>query len=461
MALAGSDPIDRTLEPADTFDGALERHRRGPRIETSPVLPGRDAEGTPGPVLDVHVLVLPSFYPNRDEPTRGTFFRDQAQALARAGARVGIIYPYLAPMRYVGTRWFGRMSFRMEEVDDEGVPTLRTYGANPPLVPRLSMSMHLREWTRLMESYVRVHGVPDILHAHGAFWAGEAARRLSQRYGIPYVVTEHSTRFERGLVGPWQRRLARTIFAQAARSIAVSRHHARVLEEQLTLDRVDVVANVVDTELITPPQRPRPGDDFRFVSVGFLSPRKGMDLLIEAFASAFRGREDIGLDIGGGGAERERLERLADELQVARQVRFLGDLSREDVRDALAGADAFVLASHAETFGVVFVEALASGMPVIATRCGGPEEFVVPETGIIIDPGSVDQLTRALTVMAEEAGSYDPQVLRSYVIGKFGGTAVADDLLAMYGAILSGRPNPMAQLGSTPRRHGSSTGAHS
>lgn len=334
----------------------------------------------------------------------------------------------------------------MEEADDEGVPILRTDGANPPLVPQLSMYLHVREWTRLMDSYVRSHGVPDVLHAHGAFWAGEAARRLSTRYGVPYVVTEHSTRFERGLVGPWQRRLARTIFAQAARSIAVSRHHARVLEEQLALDRVDVVANVVDTELITPSQRPRCGNDFRFVSVGFLTSRKGMDLLIRAFASAFHGREGVGLDIGGDGEDREHLERLADELQVARQVRFLGALSREGVRDALAGADAFVLASRAETFGVVVVEALASGMPVIATRCGGPEEFVTPETGIIIDPGSVDQLAQALTVMVEEADSYDPHALRRYVSSKFGAKAVADDLLALYRTVLPARPDSMAQL---------------
>lgn len=387
--------------------------------------------------IDLHVLVLPSFYPNRDEPTRGIFFKDQALAVRRSGARVSVLYPHLAPIRYVGSRWFGRLGFRFEDADEDGLVTFRVHGANPPLLPRLSMRVHLHLWTRLMRSYVRRHGAPDVLHAHGALWAGEAARRLAQAYRLPYIVTEHSTRFELGLVKPWQHERARLVFEQATVPTAMSERHARTLMDQFGLDAVGVVPNVVDTALVTMPDRPRSRAGFQFLSIGFLTARKGMDVLIAAFAAAFHGRDDVTLAIGGDGPERDRLERLARASGLGTRIRFLGSLSREQVAHAMREADCFVLASHAETFGVVLVEALASGIPVIATRCGGPEEFVTPDTGLLVEPGARDQLAHALRTMTDRARTYDPHALRSSVTSRFGPDAVGELLLDLYGRALA------------------------
>ena len=98
-----------------------------------------------------------------------------------------------------------------------------------------------------------------------------------------------------------------------------------------------------------------------------MSPVKNHALLIEAFADAFADRADTVLQLAGDGPLEPGLRRLCDERGIAAQVEFLGALSAERLRAAMAAADAFVLASDVETFGVVVIEAQAAGLPVIVT----------------------------------------------------------------------------------------------
>ncbi len=112
-----------------------------------------------------------------------------------------------------------------------------------------------------------------------------------------------------------------------------------------------------------------PLDALLFVSVGRLEPVKGFDILLQAFAIASKGRNNMYLAIIGDGGEKAVLEGLADLLGIARYVRFVGNM--DDVRPALAAADIFVLASRNEGMGRVIVEALAAELPVIGSNvCG-------------------------------------------------------------------------------------------
>jgi glycosyltransferase involved in cell wall biosynthesis len=113
-------------------------------------------------------------------------------------------------------------------------------------------------------------------------------------------------------------------------------------------------------------------------------------------------------------------------------------------------AHALVLCSYRETFGMVLVEALSSGRPVIATRCGGAEEIVNSEVGLLVDPGDWDGLGKAMAFMVKGA-CFDPVKLRQYAVSRYGHAAFADRMRRIYGAVLNGSAS--AQVAERDRHH--------
>ena len=152
----------------------------------------------------------------------------------------------------------------------------------------------------------------------------------------------------------------------------------------------------------------------RFVSVGSLLRGKGFDLLIPAFAKFHEENPTATLEIIGGGKCRQELEQLAAQLQLQDAVTFQGLLSRQKIAERFQESDYFVLASRSETFGVAYIEAMAAGLPVIATACGGPEEFVTPETGLLIPPENENAIYEALKAIVAQKDQYDPKQISNY-----------------------------------------------
>ena len=141
--------------------------------------------------------------------------------------------------------------------------------------------------------------------------------------------------------------------------------------------------------------------------------------MIEAFAQYFRDKP-VQLRIGGMGPRLGYLKKLAEKLKVKKQITFLGYLDRKVLIREMQAADCFVLSSLAETFGVVLIEALASGTPIIATDCGGTDEVVTEDNGILIESGDPVALGRAMMNMIETRGQYRPEYLREACKRRFG-----------------------------------------
>ncbi len=194
---------------------------------------------------------------------------------------------------------------------------------------------------------------------------------------------------------------------------------------------MEIVPCAVDDAYWTPPPTPRERSPFTFYAQAHLVPHKGFALLIRTFANCFRGTAQVRLIIGGDGAIRQDLESLAEGLGVRGQVKFVGALPRDAVRDAMRSANCFVLPSFAENFGVVLIEALATGLPVISTRCGGPEDIITPEVGVLLEPGDEQGLASAMVAMLDSP-QYEPQLLRSHAVRWFGYATVGAQLRNVY-----------------------------
>lgn len=421
----------------------------------------------------MHILVVPSWYRSSKTDTQGSFFREQALSLSRHGCKVGIIHPQHRSMRQWRSLVTGRYGFTSE--NDTGIPTLRLHTMTwfPRQIPQLNALLWVRSGLSLYRRYVSKYGKPDIIHAHAMMYGGILAYKIQQRDRIPFVITEHGTAYRRGLFAPWEIRLAARAAACANRRFAVSQAFCdemagflgghwhplpNVVSSPFTdyplPDKTDRERGAKEKAIKEKPAKEKAAKEkavkespckgeqayqpFTFITIAYLTnKRKGIHNLVKAFAAQFKGDASTHLKIGGEGKERRYLEKLVSELGIANQVTFLGALTRQAVLEQVASADSLVLASEYETFGVVVIEALALGKPVVATRCGGPDLVVREQDGLLIPPRDVGALAKALTAIRENIDSYDPQEIRSACVARFGEQAIATQLKAAYASVIA------------------------
>lgn len=388
----------------------------------------------------MHVLIIPSWYPETPEDIDGIFFRLQAQALQRSGLKIGVTAPVFRSMRgkpaSVVNGGYGIRSYTEENIPTYVYKSMYFF----PRLPYLDRRRWVGAGWKLFKRYVRDHGTPDIIHAHSMNHAGILAQQIHEKTGIPFVLTEHSSTYARKLIRNWQRPAMLRSAQQCSARIAVSKDFCRLLETEYGGLDWQYIPNSLSPAFIRPvdlANKPK-NADFTFCSVAHLNYNKGFDILLPAFAEALKTHPDLKLKIGGTGLIASQLHNLAAELGLENSVEFLGGLQNDQVLDLMFRSDAFVLASRNETFGVVFIEALSQGLPVAATRCGGPQTIINENNGILVPVGDVQALAGALVSLYENRGRYDAQTLRADCLSEFGEEAVVRQITAVYKTILGG-----------------------
>ena len=128
---------------------------------------------------------------------------------------------------------------------------------------------------------------------------------------------------------------------------------------------------------------------------------------------------------------------MVKDLGIESKVKFFGKVRREDLPNFLNEGDAFVLPSRYETFGVVYIEALACGLPIIATKCGGPEDFYKEELGYMIDTGDEETLSKAMIKMIENKNKYDSIAMSKCVKNRFSKEVIVKKIEEIYEVILN------------------------
>lgn len=172
-------------------------------------------------------------------------------------------------------------------------------------------------------------------------------------------------------------------------------------KSRLPLQRIRVIPNGVDYKRFEPRRHER-GEEVVFCSIGRLTLQKRMDLIIRAIGKLRDRGANCRLNIVGQGPLKEELQALIDELQLAGAVELCGVF--EDVREILNASDVFVLSSDWEGMPNVVLEAMASGLPVVATAVDGSTELVATDqTGLLVPAGDIDALATSMQRLAESA----------------------------------------------------------
>lgn len=237
---------------------------------------------------------------------------------------------------------------------------------------------------------------PDVVVLH--YVTARAGYLLGLRALLGYSVVLSARGSDLLCPSPVHRRALPVLLRQADAVVALSDALADAAVVTAQIPRPPVIYNGVDTTFWSPacPEAPPAGRAPTVVSVGRLEHVKGHDVLVSAFAKARARVPDARLLLVGGGSKRPRLQAQVDGLGLAEAVDFVGSLDPVAVRDQLRQADVFALPSRSEGLSNALLEALATGVPAVASRTGGIPEVLGRGGGMMVPPGDVDALADAL-----------------------------------------------------------------
>jgi glycosyltransferase involved in cell wall biosynthesis len=392
----------------------------------------------------MHILIIPSWYKSNTEPVLGTFFEEQARALMQAGHQVGIIYPQFAPV----SAFFQKKDDIIDFIDDNGLPTYSIiYQA---LIPKLRKLIYKKFSIAIQKTYfdyVLKFGKPDVIHAHSVFHGGMCAFFIAHNNKIPFVITEHLTSFMTGgITHDDDLQVARDIFNNADAAIIVSNNFKHDIEKalQLPANTFQVIHNLVADlffENVIEKKYDAATENFEFFTNSFLLPRKNHKLIFDAVRILLnKGVHNFRLHVGGDGPLRNELENYVTMLELNEYVIFKGSLSRKEVKAAVDASHAFVLASTYETFGVVLIESLACGRPVVTTDSGGPKDFINATNGIFASEYNAHALAEAMLDMMLNYHRFDQLTISKTCRANFAESKIEKEIENLYGRVLEYRP---------------------
>jgi glycosyltransferase involved in cell wall biosynthesis len=266
---------------------------------------------------------------------------------------------------------------------------------------------------------------------------------LRRLLGLPIVLTEHNGQFENILARPGLRWMSGIAYRGADIVLAVGEGQRRFLQEHFPgIKRLQIVSNMVDTRRFVPSPLPPVTGDYRLLFVGLLgsTPVKGVHVLLDALALLKeRAVISVHLDLVGDGEIRPEYEAQARRLGVDEMVTFHGLQPREKVARLLQESHALVLPSLSESQSVVVLEALASGRPVVATRCGGPEFLIDSTNGLVVEPGKARPLAEAIEQLLTTLDQYDPEAIAANATKRYSQESVTATLTEIYQHLIPAR----------------------
>lgn len=294
---------------------------------------------------------------------------------------------------------------------------------------------------KIYERMIKRMGIRfDLIHAHFTWPCGYAAVKLGDVFGTPVVVTIHENR--EWFLEEYRSGSSKIYYTwrEADALIRVNRSDSSLLREFNS--RVFSIPNGFSPRRIKAMDvreaRERLGLKISskvIFSLGALIPRKGFQYLIEAMPRVLREYDDALCFIGGIGPYEKELRRIVRKLELESKVKLPGFIPEDELSLWMSSCDVFVLPSLSESFGVVQIEAMACGKPVVATKNGGSEEIIVSEDyGLLCEPGNPDELAEKIVIALSR--DWDPGVIRGYALS-FSWENVVERVIDVYREVLS------------------------
>lgn len=356
-------------------------------------------------------------------PISGGFIFEQALALKKNGVDVSIVAVNLISLKSVVK--FKKIDFGYRCMHDHEMLQMVYQIPSIPFLKGLNTWIRNKLLVRLIKKNISENGAPQIAHVH-VFYSGKAAIWLKQKMKIPYVITEHFSVFAQKLTSKKELKFAQNIYANASACIGVSNVFCSFLSEKFKIPFI-YIPNTVNIDLFTISENKPSGSVKKIISVGSLTKNKNHEMLIKSISSI---SDNIHLTIVGDGLLKNHLQNLVVELGMVDKVTFYGLASQPELVKLLQESDIFVLPSLYETFAVVLIEAMACGLPVVATKCGGPQSIITSNClGELCEISENELRTKITKVINTE---YDSDIIRNYVLQNYSSKVFAEKVIDVY-----------------------------
>ena len=280
------------------------------------------------------------------------------------------------------------------------------YPIRYPRLPNIKGLAYILWATRYILKRVRYQRF-HILHAKQEYPQGFIGALAGKRLGVPlYTTVQNPLAYKEELVfsGPkmlsWLSQLLIPMVQYTLKNsamVAAVSNYSMVNCQKMGARNCILVPNGVDTRMFYPTDKEVPAESPHIITTSTLIPRNGLDTLIKAFGLLLDSLGNAMLTIAGDGPLEKELKNLTKTLAIEKSVRFIATVPHHKVPELLQSADLFVRPSIAEGFGVSFIEAMASGVPVIACPTGGVVDLIEDrQTGILVPPNDPQSLNKAM-----------------------------------------------------------------
>ncbi len=345
------------------------------------------------------VLYLAEWYPHRYDAMMGLFVRKHAEAVVRQGVEVAVLYVHPD-----------------QRVSENEIVAQTTHGVEEFYVytPGSIGKALWQGWQVVREQW----GMPDVVQVNVLSKTSLLAEYLRLCHHVPFVIVEHWSGYlveNYSFRGGWHGALMRYVARKASCIMPVSHYLGEAMRAcGIQNRRWERIENVVDDFFYeTSTLHPHP---FTFLHVScFDEKAKNVQGILRATKRLAEERRNFRMRIIGTGVNFAETKQLSDQLGLTdRIVFFEGERTPEEVAEAMKESDAFVLFSRYENAPVVLSEAMACGLPIIASRAGGIPEMVRPECGVLVPSEDEEALAEQLSFMIDHYADYDLEQIRSY-----------------------------------------------
>ena len=400
------------------------------------------------PINQKLILIISHMYPRDYNRAGGIFVHEQAKVLRSRGidARVVSGEPFWINTCNVLKVTRALKSYRntaMNEWDEfDGVPILRL----PYIVSNhLPFKYHAFTYTQGIMRHIKfIYSTFkfNLIHAHTAFLDGSAARKVASCYQVPYLITEHTGPFTTLTGSRYMKKKVKKSIKNADQLIAVSDSLLKEMIKEipsLDLCHAIVIPNVVDCDLfhMQPAQSNRSNvrNYLQILWVGHFVPVKRVSELLKAFAlfmNQCKSNFQFRLKLVGSGEQEQALRQLAQDLNINDSVEFAGQADHNTLATYYNSCDFLIISSESETFGVVAIEAMSCGRPVLSTNCGGPEEIIINEQLGMVVGQSAQEMASGMEDMVERIQDFEPRLIRESALQRFSCDRIGAQLEEIY-----------------------------
>ncbi|MEM9857932.1 MAG: glycosyltransferase [Bacteroidota bacterium] len=396
----------------------------------------------------MNVFIIPSWYPSDSNPLNGIFIREQVIWMAEKYREInfGISVwgqnhePYLLrgsqPFTSVTKMFSTRKSFvrRLENNVWEFHSQVFSFSSR---INKGNITNKVKACKTHLLQFERNIGKANLIHSHVTYPGGYIAQSLSKEFKIPYIITEHFSPFpskydvnRKGL-----KHHVREALMYADELIAVSNSTKNQIESCGIKRSIRVLPNFIRSRKSNPLKRAST-KKFTFITVCGLHKNKGLLEFLEAIHKATLIDQNLSFILVGDGPDKKLIEKKIYQLGIQSFINLTGQLSREETLDQYQKANAHILTSYSESFGVVYLEAMRAGLPSIAISSGGPLDIIDGRTGILIKRISANEISKSILWLKRNIKEFTKEEIMGVFESKFSVTAVAPQVHKVYQEVI-------------------------